>query len=71
MGSHNNKRKALFLKDNNQPLKLVGDTRIVGDVVLPQRGVHSGNIAGTSTTEKSLFMAVLKTARNNCLTSKI
>ena len=60
MGSHNNKRKALFLKDNNQPLKLVGDTRIVGDVVLPQRGVHSGNIAGTSYYGKKLIYGSIK-----------
>jgi len=48
MGYHQNNRKALYLKDNNQPLKVVGNTKIIGDVVLPKRGVSTGNIAGNS-----------------------
>ena len=33
---------ALYLKDNNRPLALVGQTYIEGQVYLPQRGVKSG-----------------------------
>lgn len=47
-GGNNIKRDALYLKDNNQPLVLVGDTKIIGDVALPERGVKGGNISGTS-----------------------
>ena len=48
LGHLNSNRKALYLKENNQPLALVGHTKITGDVVLPSRGVKTGNIAGTS-----------------------
>lgn len=48
MGSNSPKRKALYLKDNLQPLIVVGNTTITGNVVLPSRGVNSGNIAGVS-----------------------
>lgn len=48
VGGNNIKRDALCLKDNNQPLVLVGDTKIIGDVALPERGVKGGNISGTS-----------------------
>tara|TARA_R110002051_G_scaffold178356_1_gene248259 strand:- start:111075 stop:112334 length:1260 start_codon:yes stop_codon:yes gene_type:complete len=39
---------ALYLKDNNSPLLLVGQTKITGKAFLPKRGVKSGNIAGQS-----------------------
>lgn len=39
---------ALFLKDNNRPLVIVGQTKIEGQAYLPKRGVKSGNIAGHS-----------------------
>ncbi len=48
MGSNTPKRKALYLKDNLQPLIVVGNTSITGNVVLPSRGVNTGNIAGVS-----------------------
>jgi hypothetical protein len=48
IGSNNSKRKALYLKDNLQPLIVVGNTTIRGDVSLPSRGVSTGNIAGVS-----------------------
>lgn len=48
LGTQNSKREALFLKDNNQSLVLVGKTRITGNVSIPKEGVKSGNIAGTS-----------------------
>ena len=48
MGNVNKNRKALYLQENNQPLKIVGNTRIIGDVIVPKRGVNTGNIAGVS-----------------------
>lgn len=48
LGAHNPKRDALYLKENNKPLVLVGDTKIVGNVSLPKLGVKRGNISGTS-----------------------
>ena len=41
-------RKALYLRDNNTSLILVGNSKIVGNVLLPKQGVKTGNIAGTS-----------------------
>lgn len=48
IGSKLDNNVALYVKDNNSPLVLVGDTKIKGDAYLPKRGVKSGNIAGTS-----------------------
>lgn len=44
----NPSNQALFLKDNNRPLVIVGQTKIEGQAYLPKRGVKSGNIAGHS-----------------------
>ena len=48
LGNKNSKREALYLQENNQSLVLVGNAKIVGDVILPKRGVKTGNIAGVS-----------------------
>lgn len=37
---------ALYLPDNNQSLKLIGDTKIEGDAYLSERGLERGYIAG-------------------------
>ena len=37
---------ALYLPDNNQALKLIGDTKIEGIAYLPERGLERGYIAG-------------------------
>ncbi|WP_418639276.1 hypothetical protein [Winogradskyella sp.] len=53
----------LYLKDNNKPLVLVGNTRIEGNAYLPKRRVKTGNISGTSYFgEKYIYgnMAVCK-----------
>jgi cytoskeletal protein CcmA (bactofilin family) len=44
----NTNRPALYLKDNNKPLVLVGHTKIEGKAYLPERGTRSGNISGHS-----------------------
>lgn len=41
-------KTALYLKDNNKPLVLVGNTKIQGTAYLPKRGVKPGNISGHS-----------------------
>ena len=43
-----NSQPALYLKDNNKPLVLVGNTKIKGKTYLPKRGVKPGNISGVS-----------------------
>lgn len=48
LGYQSKKRTALYLKDNNQSLVMVGNAKIKGDVMLPKQGVKTGNIAGTS-----------------------
>jgi cytoskeletal protein CcmA (bactofilin family) len=48
LGGNNPTKKALYLKNNDQQLILVGNTRIKGNVALPSLGVNSGNIGGVS-----------------------
>ena len=48
LGTQINNRNALFLKENNSSLVLVGKTKIVGNAALPKQGVKTGNIAGIS-----------------------
>lgn len=47
-GGFISKKEALYLKENNKPLVLVGNTEIRGNVALPRQGVKRGNIAGNS-----------------------
>ena len=53
-------KTALFLKDNNRPLVLVGHTKIEGRSYLPKRGVKSGNIAGHAYYGQTFVNAVTK-----------
>lgn len=39
-------RPALYVKDNNRPLVVVGNTRIQGLSFLPEAGIKAGNISG-------------------------
>ena len=49
VGGHSNEQRiALYLQDVNQPLVVVGNTRIEGKSFLPQRGVKQGSIGGKS-----------------------
>ena len=56
MGWKARKSKALYLKENNTPLVVVGQTKIVGDVFLPIQGIKTGNIAGNSFNGSELFL---------------
>lgn len=60
IGNNWKNRKALYLQDNNQPLKIVGDTQIIGDALLPKKGVSTGSIAGTSYYGEKLIYGDVK-----------
>ena len=46
VGHSDIERAALYLKDNQRPLVLAGNTKIMGTAHLPERGVKMGNIHG-------------------------
>lgn len=48
VGHQSKTRAALYLKDNQRPLVLAGNTQITGTAFLPVRGVKIGNIYGNS-----------------------
>lgn len=48
LGTQNENKDALFLRENNSSLVLVGKTKIIGNASLPKQGVKTGNIAGES-----------------------
>lgn len=48
IGGNEDKRQALVLKENNQALVLVGNTKIIGNAYIPKLGIKTGNIAGDS-----------------------
>jgi len=56
-------RTALYLQDNNQPLVVVGNTKIKGLSYLPQKGVKSGSISGQSYYGTQLIYGAKKTSR--------
>ncbi len=47
-------RAALYLKDNQRPMVIVGNARISGTAYLPQRGIKMGNIGGYGYTKTQL-----------------
>ncbi len=61
LANEDRNRKALYLEEHNQPLKVVGNTQIIGDVVLPKRGVNTGNISGTSYYGSKLIYGNIQT----------
>lgn len=48
IGGFQENRPALYLKENNNALVLVGDTKIQGEAFLPKNGVKRGYISGYS-----------------------
>lgn len=48
LGFNNPKRSALYIQENNKPLAVVGNTKIIGNCYVPKQGVKRGNISGTS-----------------------
>jgi len=70
LANRNPDRKALYLEDNNQPLKVVGNTQVIGDVVLPTKGVGTGNISGTSYYGDQLIYGNIQTNSSTLPTIK-
>lgn len=64
LGAQNEKRDALFLKDNNQSLVLVGNTKITGKVAIPKQGVKQGNISGESYHRNQLIYGSKRVSTN-------
>lgn len=50
VGANDPDKDALYLREDHQPLVLVGDTRITGNVHISEQGVKRGSIAGISYT---------------------
>lgn len=46
VGYRNPDIPALYLRDDNRPMVIVGDAKISGDAYLPERGIKIGNIQG-------------------------
>lgn len=63
--SNYNQRPALYIQDNNNPLVVVGETRIEGLSYVPERGVKSGTISGVSYYGTQLMYG--KTRRSDVL----
>ncbi len=57
-------RTALFVKDNNRPLVVVGNTHIEGTAYLPLQGVRTGNIAGQSYYGNQLIYGSTKNSKS-------
>ena len=55
LGSCLTDKPALYLQDENQPLVVVGNTRIEGKALLPEQGIKQGSIAGHSYINNQLI----------------
>lgn len=62
LGTQHKKKEALYLKENNQPLVVVGNTHIKGAVTLPKQGVRRGSISGISYYGNELISGTQKTS---------
>jgi len=64
LAAYQQKKTALYLQDESQPLVLVGTTKIEGDVYIPKQGVKTGSIAGRSYTNQHLIYGTTNTSKN-------
>ncbi len=64
IGGTTKDRIALYLKENNQPLIVVGNTRIEGTSYIPKQGIKAGNIVGNSYYGTNLLYGIKKTSTN-------
>lgn len=55
-----NQRKAIYLSETQQPLVLAGDTKIVGDIIVSDKGIKAGVISGNYFNEKTLLSGSIK-----------
>lgn len=53
-------RPAIYLNETFNPLAVVGNTLIKGEVILPEQGVRPGNIKGNSYYGKQLIYGIIK-----------
>lgn len=58
LGGHLSSRNSLYLQDEDQPLVVVGNTKIEGAIRLPKQGIKRGSIAGTSYSGSQLYYGV-------------
>ncbi len=70
VGGYQPDKSALYLKENNKPLVLVGNTEIRGVAFLPKQGVRRGNIAGNSYYGSELIYGVTGQSTNQLPTIK-
>ncbi|AWX45703.1 hypothetical protein HME9304_02730 [Flagellimonas maritima] len=54
MGNAEKEKPALYLKDNQRPMVVAGDTKIIGTSYLPEQGIKVGNIGGDGYTKPQL-----------------
>lgn len=64
VGGFQKVRPALYLKNINNPLVVVGNTKIEGRCFLPKQGVKSGNIAGHSYYNKQPIYGAIETSND-------
>lgn len=54
VGYRNPDIPALYVRDDNRPMVIVGDAKISGDAYLPERGIKIGNVQGYGYTRPQL-----------------
>ena len=62
---NNGEKTAIYLTDQNKPLSLTGNTNIVGNCYLPQKGVERAYIEGKSFSGKKLINGLKKNSTRN------
>jgi len=65
IAGHRQEKIALYLQDDNQPLFVVGDTKIEGKNYLPEQGAKRGSIAGHSYTGTQLIYGTIATSKSS------
>ncbi len=63
LGGYLQERPSLYVQDNNQPLVVVGNTKIEGITYLPKQGVKRGTIAGNSYTGTQLIYGSIQLSK--------
>lgn len=69
VGHGDDDRYALYLKDNQRPMVIVGNAKIMGNALLPQRGIKMGNIQGFGYTRPQLVYG--RTKQSNTALPKL
>jgi len=64
LGGFQQQRTGLYLQNTNQPLVLVGNTRIEGKTYLPKQGVKRGTISGHSYMGQQLIYGSISQSNN-------